>query len=499
MTFKDIRLLRGILNDALDHLEVLYTSQSLDFPSLNNIFDVSSPNEALYTDQLVCSVVDTIVASAYQLLCTVRQPFASLSDISNAHHLSACLRVAENLNIPEILRDADPNGMHVIEIGMKVGVDHNKMGRFISYSLKPAMIAYFAARILRVLTTHHIFQEIKPDVFTNNRISSFFDTGIRSDLHLIKENPEKKYRKDAGMAGYIGTVCDEVAKASSYLLEHLTDPSFGSLYLANKTPLQHAFRTEKEYFSWLELSDNTYRLERYAACIQGTSLWDPPESILNGYDWESLPVNSLVVDVGGGTGVPTMALAKAHTNLRFCIQDRGPVIEQAKKYWNDFFPTALENGRVNLQVHDFFEHQNVHDADIFLLRTVCHDWPDSIVIKILTRLRAAANNSTRLVIGDFIMPFSCPDQSVADQFHEELDYKRAPYPILSNFGKARSTAYFVDMTMLVLLNGQERSLPWQKRLITTSGWRVTTINRIHNSFFGYLIAEPAQWAHVSII
>jgi hypothetical protein len=33
------------------------------------------------------------------------------------------------------------------------------------------------ARILRLLATNHIFTEVSPDVFANNRLSSVLDTG----------------------------------------------------------------------------------------------------------------------------------------------------------------------------------------------------------------------------------------------------------------------------------------------------------------------------------
>lgn len=37
-------------------------------------------------------------------------------------------------------------------------------------------LIYFAARVLRLLATHHIFVEPSPDVFKNNRLSSLMDT-----------------------------------------------------------------------------------------------------------------------------------------------------------------------------------------------------------------------------------------------------------------------------------------------------------------------------------
>jgi hypothetical protein len=44
--------------------------------------------------------------------------------------------------------------------------------------------------------------------------------------------------------------------------------------------------------------------------------------------------------------------------------------------------------------------------------------------------------------------------------------------------------------MQVLLNGQERTLSHQIDLAFKAGWKVTHVNKIRNSQFGYLVAEP---------
>jgi len=46
-----------------------------------------------------------------------------------------------------------------------------------------------------------------------------------------------------------------------------------------------------------------------------------------GYDWKSLPANTLVVDVGGGVGTASLSLAKEFPQLKFVIQDRQPVVD----------------------------------------------------------------------------------------------------------------------------------------------------------------------------
>ena len=45
------------------------------------------------------------------------------------------------------------------------------------------------------------------------------------------------------------------------------------------------------------------------------------------FDWKSLPTNALVVDVGGGVGSVSMALARECPDLRIVVQDRPGVVE----------------------------------------------------------------------------------------------------------------------------------------------------------------------------
>ena len=48
-----------------------------------------------------------------------------------------------------------------------------------------------------------------------------------------------------------------------------------------------------------------------------------------GYAWGKLPDGSLVVDVGGGVGSQSLALAKHFPRLRFVVQDRETVVVDA--------------------------------------------------------------------------------------------------------------------------------------------------------------------------
>jgi len=72
-------------------------------------------------------------------------------------------------------------GLHIRDIGERCGTDSSKIGRA-SYSNTEnqwllIILPCFLGRVLRFLATLHIFREVSPDVFANNRISSIIDTG----------------------------------------------------------------------------------------------------------------------------------------------------------------------------------------------------------------------------------------------------------------------------------------------------------------------------------
>jgi O-methyltransferase domain len=100
------------------------------------------------------------------------------------------------------------------------------------------------------------------------------------------------------------------------------------------------------------------------------------------------------------------------------------------------------------QAHDFFEAQPQKTASIFLLKQIMHDWSDAYCAKILTRLRASAMPSTKLLLLDSIMPFTCHDPSADnDSGIPGAVPKEAPAPLLANFGAVSEMIYCADSTV----------------------------------------------------
>ncbi|GJE87393.1 S-adenosyl-L-methionine-dependent methyltransferase [Phanerochaete sordida] len=450
----ELRALSRIIQESIDAIDACLTTNGQEFPSPDTTLTMESEAARMASDvDRQCSL---IVSAAYQLICSVRSPMASLVSVATQYKVSAALRVALEANVVEALREAGPKGAHVSEIAKASCVDPGKL-----------------ARILRLLATNHIFVEVAPDVFTNNRISTAMDTG--KSIKALLESPTTKYVGTTGVAASVGHITDEGMKAAAYLAETLLDSNTAQSQEPTQTALNLAFRTDLPAWEWLESKGNEHRLARFAIAMDGSKNVAPPSAILEGFDWKGLKDGAIVVDVGGGLGSQALTIAWNCPHLHFVVQDREPVVKEAEKFWTDQFPAALQSGQVRLQVHDFFTPQPITDASVFLLRNIIHDWSDKYCLQILRHLRNAATPDTHLVIVDSLVSYACEDDDLKNIPGAVRPVP--PKPLLPNMGHAATAAYQIDIQMLDSLNGKERTVKEMNTLMEQTGWRLVQVHQ----------------------
>ncbi|KAJ7457534.1 hypothetical protein B0H11DRAFT_1818170, partial [Mycena galericulata] len=299
-----VRLLSNIISDAVSTLENAYAAAAAPLPSLDKPFDAKDPTEKLRKDPTISEAVMNIVAAAGQLTATVRDPVASVLNSSHAFHISSCLRAASELNVVEILRDAGDKGVPAKEIGLRT-------------KTSPDLVA----RILRLLATHHIFREVAPGVFANNRISSTLDTG--KPASVLFDKPTDRLTGTSGVSAFVEFLGDECLKSGAFLTDTLLrDPA------ASELPFNRAFATQESIYSWFERPENKYSLARFTMAMHldsGTATND-----LSGFPWHELAPGSVVVDLGAGIGSYALSIAKVNGDISVILQDRGATIQSAK-------------------------------------------------------------------------------------------------------------------------------------------------------------------------
>ncbi|KAH8683687.1 O-methyltransferase-domain-containing protein [Ilyonectria robusta] len=177
---------------------------------------------------------------------------------------------------------------------------------------------------------------------------------------------------------------------------------WGDTTAPNETAYNLVHKTDLPFFQHLEsrpdLSDG-FSAYMKSRAVSHTGL--SAEHLLDAFDWKSLG-EATVVDVGGSSGSTATMLATTHPKLKLVVQDLPGPISNARSQVLKLSEDV--KSRISIMEYDFFTPQPVRGADIYLLRTILHDWPDTDAVKILRRIVEAMGPSSRLLIMDVVLP-----------------------------------------------------------------------------------------------
>ncbi|KAJ6511857.1 S-adenosyl-L-methionine-dependent methyltransferase [Mycena vulgaris] len=331
----------------------------------------------------------------------------------------SCLRVALTFKIPDVLQEK-PAGMHVTEISRRCGVGASKL-----------------ARILRLLSAKHCFREVERDTFANNRIS----------IQLLAANP----MHSLGLH-----MSEDVAEGATKLPEILADPDWGHSSVTEHSAWNRFTNQPKAMFEfWAGSPEMRGRGERFGVGMLGWGATVEANAIVTRYPWKELSSGAVVCDLGGGVGAMAMLLSRAHPHLKLKLQDIPDRITQARDIiWPAQCPEVITEDRIEFKAIDFLAESPIEGCDVYYLKNILHAWPSAECITILKGIRKAMKPGGRVLIHEYILQTVASGSEPTDRPH----FKPAPVPLLSNYGAGRIRQYNLDLSLMVLLNSQERTL-----------------------------------------
>jgi hypothetical protein len=168
-----------------------------------------------------------------------------------------------------------------------------------------------------------------------------------------------------------------------------------------------------------------------------------------------------IVDVGGGRGTLIAGILKANPHLRGIVFD----VEAGLAETDAYLEQQGVRDRCEIVSGSFFKSMpSGHDA--YLLKNIVHDWNDEKAAMILATCRKAMKPDARLLLVEQILPARAEDSPLSRRI------------------------FMVDVQMLVVLAGRERTEDEYRELLRGAGLRLTRVIPT-DSRFQLIEAVPA--------
>ncbi|MGQ3684380.1 MAG: methyltransferase [Candidatus Loosdrechtia sp.] len=162
-------------------------------------------------------------------------------------------------------------------------------------------------------------------------------------------------------------------------------------------------------------------------------------AIVGAYDFTGV---GRLVDIAGGHGLLLVGILKANPQIKGILFDLPFVIHGA----DELLKSEGIRDRVELVSGDFFQSVPV-GADVYMMKHIIHDWDDGRSIKILQNVRSAMNENSKVLIIEMVVPE----------------------------GNEPSPSKALDLLMLVMEGGKERTKDEYRNLLEASGLRLARI------------------------
>ncbi len=178
--------------------------------------------------------------------------------------------------------------------------------------------------------------------------------------------------------------------------------------------------------------------EQFARAMKNVSNF-AAAAVCEAYDFSGVKT---VMDVGGGNGSMALAILAGQPGLKGRVFDLPYIEEHARKHIAD----AGAADRCGFESGDFFD-EVPGGADLHVLKFILHDWTDEECVRILKSCRKALAPGGRILVVEMLVP-------------EEI---RPDFVML------------MDINMLVMTGGRERTAKEFEKVLGDAGFAVTRV------------------------
>jgi hypothetical protein len=258
-----------------------------------------------------------------------------------------------------------------------------------------------------------------------------------ASLGLFTEDSEHRFALtrlgEPLKTGSPGSVRSSVLTLAGEIVRNPLDHLLYSVQ-TGKTGFEKAFGVP--FFDWL--ASHAAEASMFSETMVALHGTEPP-AVASAYDFSEF---GTIVDVGAATGNMLSAILSQYPKPRGILFDLAHVVADAP----GLISTRGLTDRIKIENGNFFE--NVPSGgDVYLLSHIIHDWSEAQCLTILDNCRRAMRPDSRLLIIEMVLP-------TGDTPH---------------LGK------ILDIIMLAVPGGQERTEPEYRRLLDEAGYKLTRV------------------------
>ena len=320
---------------------------------------------------------------------TDEQNMEFLYGLLNSHVMSRLIYAVAKTGIPDLLKD---NQMDYKELAERANVHPHSL-----------------YRVMRTLSSVNVFSEMEEGVFRLSDIGQLLRTDIPESQHALAVLMWEPWWRQGWDELLYSLQTGKVA------FDHIHGRGLFE-YLKQNSEAAELFNKAMTSFTVQEIN-----------------------AILDTYDFSGV---KKVVDIGGGRGKLLASLLEKYPSMNGILLDLPMALDSAKR----LIDQEDLSERCELVPGDFFTPFSL-SGDVYILKSVIHNWNDEQAISILKNCQGSMNKESRLLIIERIIP-----------------------P-----GNEPSPAKIMDIVTLVNLGGQERTLSEYEELLRSSGFKLNRV------------------------